>query len=141
MTPDPIFGKVAPPPGTPSGADPLGAFISTGIQTFFVIAGIAALIYLLRGAFNWIISGGDKEKLQKAQAMLRNAIVGLLLIVVVLSVMISLEEFVFSKRICFGIRSECPIKLPNVNKKPTGGSCSTPGECLSGVCISNVCAP
>lgn len=134
-----IFGKVAPPPGTPAGPDPLGSFIGAGVQTFFVVAGLAALIYLLRGAFSWIISGGDKEKLQKAQAMLRNAIVGLLLIVVVLSVLITLEEFVFARKICFGLRSECPIRLPNVNNKPAGGSCSTGAECISGTCVNYLC--
>ena len=126
-----IFGKINPPAGTPAGADPLGAFIGTGVQAFFVIAGIAALIYLLRGAFSWIISGGDKEKLQKAQAMLRNAIVGLLLIVVVLSVMITLEDYVFNKKICFGIRRECPIKLPNINTPGGGGAgdvCNIAGD-------------
>ena len=144
------FGKIDPPPGTPVGTGPegLGKFIAFGVQMFFLVPGIAALIYLLRGAFAWITSGGDKEKLQKAQAMLRNAIVGLLLIFVVLSVMVTLEDFVFSRKICFGIRAECPIKLPNVNAPPTGsggvgGSCTTGGDCASGNCdvASSRCAP
>jgi len=43
----------------------IGKLISTGIQLFFFVAGIAALIYLLWGAFDWITSNGEKEKITK----------------------------------------------------------------------------
>ena len=112
---DPIFGKVVPPPGTPSGNNGLGEFLSLGIRIFFIVAGLTTTIYLLRGAFAWITSGGDKEKLQKAQAILRNAIVGLLVIFLILTILVTLETEVFKGKICFGISKNCVINLQGVS--------------------------
>lgn len=83
---DKIFGKINPPTGT-FGANPaadLGRLIGIGVNIFLIIVGVASLIYLLRGAFQWTTSAGDKEKLQKAQQMLRNAVIGVIITVVVL---------------------------------------------------------
>jgi len=115
-TSDSLFGTIQPPPGTPAGNNALGDFMSLGVRLFFLVAGITTTIYLLRGAFAWITSGGDKEKLQKAQAILRNAIVGLLVIFLILAILVTLEDTVLKgSGICFGIRKECPIKLPKIN--------------------------
>jgi len=64
----------------------MGKLISTGIQLFFLVAGLATLLYLLWGAFDWISSNGEKEKLQKAQNKIMNAAIGLILVIVVLVV-------------------------------------------------------
>ena len=39
----------------------LGEVLTFIIRFFFVMAGLAALLYLLLGAFTWITSGGNKE--------------------------------------------------------------------------------
>src|SRR5438046_2839860 len=44
-----------------------GDILTFIIRAFFVVAGIFALIYLLLGAFSWITSGGDKDKVEKAR--------------------------------------------------------------------------
>ncbi|PIY72397.1 hypothetical protein COY87_01185 [Candidatus Roizmanbacteria bacterium CG_4_10_14_0_8_um_filter_33_9] len=59
----------------------LGKLLSTGIQIFFLVASLALLVYLLWGAYDWLTSGGEKEKLTKAQLKIVNAIVGMLLMV------------------------------------------------------------
>ncbi len=55
--------------------------IRFGLYAVFVIAVILALIYLLWGAINWIMSGGDKEKVGAARSKIIAAIVGLILVV------------------------------------------------------------
>lgn len=82
------FGTVAPPPGMDFGGnDPVGGFgmaIAFGIRLFIIIASLFLLIYLLWGAFDWITSGGEKERIQKAQNKITNAVIGLILVFVAL---------------------------------------------------------
>lgn len=84
-----IFGGVSPPKGMDigGGGDPiagLGGLIGWGINMFIVVAGMFLLIYLFLGAFDWISSGGEKEKISKAQQKITNAIIGMVLIFAVL---------------------------------------------------------
>lgn len=82
------------------------------IRLFFVIAGIAALFMLLTGALAWITSGGSKENVEKARDKITHALVGVILIVIVLSVVWSLEQLVFKQAVCFGI--SCPVTIPGL---------------------------
>lgn len=84
------FGQVSPPPGMNigGGGDPVagfGALIGWGINIFIILAGMFLLVYLLWGAFDWISSSGEKEKLTKAQNKITNALVGIILIFVILT--------------------------------------------------------
>jgi len=87
---DALFGGISPPAAmNVGGADPvqgLGKFIGFGIQMFILVAGMFLLLYLLWGAFDWIISGGEKERITKAQHKITNALIGMLLIFVVLTI-------------------------------------------------------
>ncbi|MDO8741720.1 MAG: hypothetical protein Q7J11_01080, partial [Candidatus Roizmanbacteria bacterium] len=91
---DDLFGGITPPAAMNiGGSDPVqgvGKFLAFGINMFILISGLLLLIYLLWGAFDWISSGGDKEKITKAQNKITNAIIGMLLIFVVLAVFIAL---------------------------------------------------
>ena len=83
-----IFGQVTPPPGMNIGpGDPvegLGQLIGWGINIFITLAGMFMLVYLLWGAFDWISSSGEKEKITKAQSKITNAIIGMIIIFIVL---------------------------------------------------------
>lgn len=81
--------------------------ISFLIKMFFFIAGLAALLYLLMGAFAWVTSSGDKENVKKAQDKIQAAVIGLIIIVFVLAIMVTLEQFVFNRKFCLGI--SCPV--------------------------------
>lgn len=112
---DTIFGKIAPPPGTPDVANPADAVssaLTVAIRLFFIFSSLAAFLYMMLGAFDWITSSGDKEKLTKAQQRIRNAVIGIIVLVLVLVLISTLEKLVFSKKFCFGLT--CPIKLPKL---------------------------
>ena len=85
-----LFGDISPPAAmNVGGGDPvqgLGKFIGFGIQMFILVAGLFMLVYLLWGAFDWISSSGEKEKITKAQNKITNALIGILLVFVVLTV-------------------------------------------------------
>ena len=50
------------------------------ISAVFVIAILIALIYLIWGGLKWILSGGDKTKVDAARGAIVAAIVGLILV-------------------------------------------------------------
>jgi len=84
------IGKISPPPGIGILGGEVGTALArlfeTGIRIFIIVAGFALIIYLLWGAYDWIISGGEKERIAKAQAKITNAVIGMILIFVMLAV-------------------------------------------------------
>ncbi|NMB84158.1 hypothetical protein GYA28_02610 [Candidatus Roizmanbacteria bacterium] len=85
---DQIFGSISPPvssiPSDPQTA--FGTLAGTGIKLFMIVAFMSVLIYGLWGAWDWIASGGEKDKLLKAQTKITNAVIGILVVVVVIVV-------------------------------------------------------
>lgn len=51
------------------------------VNAAFVVAILLTLIYLIWGGINWIMSGGDKEKVGAARSKIVAAIVGLILVI------------------------------------------------------------
>jgi hypothetical protein len=92
----------------PSLADVVGFLI----KFLFFFAGLAALLYLLLGAFSWVTSSGDKEAVKKAQDKIQAAVVGLVIIVVVLVIIATLEQVVLRGTFCVGLT--CDIKPPQL---------------------------
>lgn len=90
----------------------LGGILTFVIRLFFVIAGLAALFYLLLGALAWVTSGGSKDAVEGAQKKIIAAVVGVVLIVVVLSIIVTLERIVFNCAICFGL--SCEVTIPSI---------------------------
>lgn len=85
-----IFGNISPPEAMNFGEDNpalgLGKLISFGIRLFIIVAGMFLLLYLLLGAFDWITSNGEKEKITKAQNKITNALIGMFLVFIALVV-------------------------------------------------------
>lgn len=66
------------------GADPGGTlekFFSGLLGFLTIVGGIAFLIYFILGAFTWLTSQGDKQKVQKAQQYMSNAAIGIIFII------------------------------------------------------------
>lgn|SRR3989338_3622405 len=66
------------------------------------------------GGLAWIVSGGNKESVEKARDKIVAALIGVIIMVAVLSLVVALEQVVFKQSICFGI--SCPITLPDLLK-------------------------
>jgi flagellar biosynthesis protein FliQ len=86
------------------------------IRGFFALAGVAALFYLLLGAFSWVTSGGSKENVEKAREKIIAALTGVILVVVVVALVATLEQVVFQGNLCFGLT--CKFTLPALLKAP-----------------------
>ena len=113
-----IFGTVNKPPGSEFvGNDPvqgLGNLIAFFIQIVLFIGGLAALLYLLWGAFDWINSSGEKEKLVKAQNKMMNAVIGLILMVAAFTIFSFVMGTVLGGK--FGIGGDFQITLPQIGQ-------------------------
>ncbi|OGK19913.1 hypothetical protein A3C23_04395 [Candidatus Roizmanbacteria bacterium RIFCSPHIGHO2_02_FULL_37_13b] len=94
----------------------LGSLLTFMIRLIFIIAGLAALFYGLMGGIAWITSGGGKDEIQAARDKIQAAVVGIFVLIVVLTVIWTLETVVFKRSICFGI--SCDIKIPNLGITP-----------------------
>lgn len=55
----------------------LQTIITNAITVIFAIAGILVIVFLIWGAIDWIISGGDKEKVGNARKKITSALIGL----------------------------------------------------------------
>ncbi len=62
------------------GTDNFGKLVGTLLQFIFVIAVVAALLYLVWGGFKWLTSGGDKNAVSQARDHIIAAIIGLIVI-------------------------------------------------------------
>jgi len=58
----------------------LGRLISTGISVAIILAGILVFVFLVWGGLEWIMSGGDKGKVEAARGRIVNALIGLAII-------------------------------------------------------------
>lgn len=58
----------------------LGTLIPNVIGLFFTVGGLGFVIMMLWGAVDWILSGGDKEKIAGARKRITTAIIGLTLL-------------------------------------------------------------
>ena len=54
--------------------------LQNAITIVFILAGLAVLIMLIWGAFQWILSGGEKEKVEEARKRIMSAIVGIVIL-------------------------------------------------------------
>lgn len=69
--------------GVPTGGSAEGTvqtIILNVITLLFAIGGIGVVIYFIWGTVDWIMSGGDKEKVSNARKKMTNAIIGLFLL-------------------------------------------------------------
>ena len=71
----------------------LPQFIGQIINVVLTVIGLLLLVYLLYAGYLWMTSGGDEEGVKKAKMMIRNAIVGL--VIITLSAVLS--SFVISR--------------------------------------------
>lgn len=95
-----VFGQIETHPAIKNllGKDQTGAagisqFLSNFIKLIYTVSAIALVFMLLWGAFDWIISEGNKEKLQAAQQKIIAAVIGILLLAVAFAIIQVLGAF------------------------------------------------
>lgn len=94
------FGKISPPPAiqtfvnkNQTGSEGLSAFLSNLITLFYSAATVVLIFMILWGAYDWLTSEGDKEKLESAKKKLVNAILGIILFAVAFALIQVVGQF------------------------------------------------
>ncbi len=95
---------------------PFGELLTFIVRAMFIIAGLAALMFGLLGGIAWIMSGGAKEDVQAARDKIQAAIIGVFVLILVLTMIWTLENVIFQRNICFGL--SCPVTIPQLNITP-----------------------
>ncbi len=62
----------------------------------FMIAGTAVVFYLVIGGLRYLMSGGDKEKIGSARAMITHAVIGFILLLLIFLIMEIIPEILGS---------------------------------------------
>ena len=71
--------QIQAPGGIPTGGNAsFNVILQSFITLFFVLGLLMSLVYLIWGGFNWIMSQGDKTKVQAARNRVIYAIIGLI---------------------------------------------------------------
>jgi len=79
------------------------------LRFFFIIGGLAAILFLLLGALAWITSGGNKESVDKAREKIQSALIGLILMFAVLAIIAVIENILY-----IGLGITRPIVFPGL---------------------------
>ncbi|MGE5041627.1 MAG: hypothetical protein ACM3IJ_01855 [Candidatus Levyibacteriota bacterium] len=74
----PGYGGITPPPNIPSGNDAPNV-INAFINLFIVVGLVAAVIFVAYGGVLWVMSAGDKAKLDRARRTITFSIIGLVI--------------------------------------------------------------
>jgi heme/copper-type cytochrome/quinol oxidase subunit 2 len=132
------FGRVegfGPASGAESPQAAFSSLLSAGITIFFIVGGLAALVFMLWGAFDYIASGGEQEKIQQAQAKMMYAAIGAILIIVVLAgwTVITGDILGIIKK---DASNNWVFELPRVGCIANGAECDPDlaNQCCSGNC-------
>lgn len=98
--PEDVFGTIKPPDALKgliskdsTGAGGLSAFLSNLITLFYGVAAIVLIFMLIWGAWDWLTSEGDKEKIASAQRKILNALIGIILFAVAFAVIQIIGQF------------------------------------------------
>lgn len=94
MNPKDIFGEITPPKELDplirkggQGAGGINVFLNNLITLIYEIALVSVVFMFLWGALEWMLAGGDKEKVAQAQRRIVNALIGLALLAVAFAIL------------------------------------------------------
>lgn len=94
------FGTIEPPEALknfigkdPTGATGLSRFFTNLVALMYVLAAVVLIFMLMWGAWDWMTSEGDKEKLESAKKKIVNALIGILLFAAAFAIIQVLGQF------------------------------------------------
>jgi len=71
----------------------LGSFVSRTISAIIIVAALATFLYLIYGGIQWIMSGGEKEKIKEARDKITQAIIGLAIVAAAWAIYLLIDYF------------------------------------------------
>ena len=84
----------------------VGGIVNAIITILFIVAALLALGFLIFGGIKWVLSGGDKSKVEAARGTIVAALVGLVLVFLSYFIMNLIFNF-------FGLNNISNLTIPN----------------------------
>ncbi len=91
----------------------INTLIAFIINAIIVLGIVLSLIFLLYGGVRWILSGGDKGKVDSARSTIVAAIVGLIIVILAYVIINAVLKVLTGKDLNGG------FTIPSLNQKPT----------------------
>lgn len=91
----------------------INTLIAFIINAIIVLGIVLSLIFLLYGGVRWILSGGDKGKVDSARSTIVAAIVGLIIVILAYIIINAVLQVLTGKSLNGG------FTIPSLNQKPT----------------------
>lgn len=88
--------------GNPTGIGNIGFILKNVITLFFTVGGLGFTIMILWGAVDWILSGGDKEKVAGARKRIITAVTGLTILSLSFIIMLIAGQILSINALQFG---------------------------------------
>lgn len=82
-----VFAQVTKPDPSGTGlmdltfGQGLTGFLNYGIKFILIFAGLVAVLFLIIGGYQYIISGGNEEAAEKGKKTITNSVIGLIIII------------------------------------------------------------
>lgn len=86
--------------GAPGGG--FGGILGTILSGIMVVAALMVLLYLIWGAIEWITSGGDKAKTEKARQRMTTAVIGIIVLASTLAIFMFVQNLLGLSILNFG---------------------------------------
>lgn len=97
--------------------------VSQIVQILLTVAVLASVIFLIYGGIKWILSGGDKAKVEAARSHITGAIIGLVIAFMAFGI-VNIVMFILTGK------SDLNFNLPVLNGSSAGTSTSPGGGCF-----------
>ncbi len=81
--------------GAEPGSVSAGSFVGSIINVLFGFVGTIAFIFFLYGGFLWLTAGGNDDQVSQAKAYLRNATIGLIVIILAYTATVYITDLIF----------------------------------------------
>lgn len=125
-----VFGEIQPPsPLLPflaqggAGAGGISLFLNNLIALIYIITAVVFTFMLLFGALQWLLSGGDKEKVANARNRITHAIIGIVLFGVAFAVIQVVAKFTGFTFFTSVSQQGCPQRDDYYLEPPVTGQC------------------
>lgn len=115
-TPSPVQIQIKPPASGIDPSTPVGTILSNALTIIFVVAALLVLFMLIIGAFNWIMSGGDKEKVGAARNRITQALVGLAVLALAFLITVVVGQVLNINILDFKTLPTLGQRCPNANQ-------------------------
>lgn len=83
-------------------ATSIGSYVGSLMTLAMTVAALLVFFYLVWGAIDWITSGGDKGKTEKAREKMTGAIIGIIILSAVTAIMLFIQWFLNIDILRFG---------------------------------------